>query len=159
MAPSKIAEDTSIWTSSRGAGRGAERTLELAAGLTNGQYVFTERPNVSAPARTGDARHFIQLRQLDTREDWMWVTEVDHNIGAIPPARAADVFRALFASGERPAAAIRADYRAAFPRTAQVMGHLFTIDSINTTPQADGSGLYCGDALRLSYRRGHDRRA
>jgi hypothetical protein len=49
------------------------------------------------------------------------------------------VFRALFASAERPAAAVRADYRTAFPRSVTAMGRMFSVDSINTTTNADGS--------------------
>jgi len=139
LAPSKLIEDTTIWTGSRTTPNGAERDLELSSGLNNGQYAFVERAQAPSPTRTGDARHFIQLRQLDAHDDWMWTTQVDHAVGTMPPARATDVFRALFASAERPSAVVRADYRATFPRTSIAMGRLFAIDSINTATQSDGS--------------------
>jgi hypothetical protein len=141
LAPSKLATDTSIWTASRTTRSGAERDLELAGALTNGEFLFTEHVTVPLPVRTGDQRHFIQLQQLDGKDDWGWKTQVDQAIGALPPARAADIFRALFASAERPSAQVRADYKAAFPRMAQSMGRVFTVDSIITTPQTDGSTL------------------
>ena len=141
LAPSKLAQDSAIWTSMRSTPKGAERDLEIAAGLVNGQYTFVDRANVASPVRTGDERHFMRLQQLDGKDDWMWKTDVDHAIGRMPPARATDVFRALFASAERPAAAVRADYRAAFPRSAQAFGRMLSIDSINTRTQSDGSTL------------------
>ena len=141
LAPSKLATDTSIWTASRGTRGGAERDLEISASMVNGQYTFTDRANVPAPVHTGDQRHFIQLLQLDAKDDWMWKTEVDQAIGPLPPSRVPDIFRALFVSAERPSATVRADYKAAFPHMAQAMGRVFAVDSINTTPQSDGSTL------------------
>lgn len=141
LAPSKLAQDTAIWTTMRSTPNGAERDLEIAAGLVNGQYSFIDKANVASPSRTGDERHFMRLQQLDGKDDWIWKTDVDHAIGPMPPARATDIFRALFASAERPSAAVRADYRAAFPKSAQAFGRMFTIDSINTTAQGDGSTL------------------
>ncbi len=141
LSPSKLVQDTAIWTSMRSTPNGAERDLELAAGLVNGEYRFIDRANVSSPLHTGDERHFMRLQQLDGHDDWIWKTEVDHAIGGMPPARATDVFRALFASAERPAAAVRSDYLTAFPRASQVFGRMFALDSINTQLQADGSTL------------------
>ena len=52
---------------------------------------------------------------------------------------------------------MRADYRAAFPRAAAVFGRLFSVDTIRTTPRADGSTLIDvtigthADRLRGSY--------
>lgn len=141
LAPSKLAQDTAIWTTMRSTPNGAERDLEIAAGLTAGQYSFVDKANVASPTRTGDERHFMRLQQLDGKDDWIWKTDVDHAIGPMPPARATDIFRALFASAERTSVAVRADYRAAFPKSAQAFGRMFTIDSINTATQSDGSTL------------------
>jgi hypothetical protein len=155
FAPSKLATDTALWTALRSTRTGAERDLELHAGLTGGQYLFTARPAVPLPSRVGDGRHLITLEQRG-ENDWIWRTRVDHAVGVMPPARADDIMRALFLSAERPAAALRADYRGAFPRTAQALGRLLTIDSVASTPQADGSTLVMlqitvsGDRLRRS---------
>ncbi len=141
LAPSKLAPDTSLWTRSSDGPGGTERELLLAASLINGQFSFREQATVAPPARTGDERHLTLLRRLPGENDWRWVTEVDHAIGPMPPSRLNDVVRALFAAAERPAEVMRADYRAAFPRTAQALGRLFTIDSINTAAQSDGSTI------------------
>ncbi len=138
FAPSKLANDSAMWTSMRSTRTGAERDLEVHGGLTGGQYLFTARQAVPIPAKLGDGRHLISLEQLG-ESDWIWRTKVDHAVGTMAPSRADDIARALFMSAERPAAAMRADYRAAFPRTTQALGRLLTIDSIASTPHADGS--------------------
>ncbi len=162
LAPSKLARDTSLWTGMRSTPLGAERDLELSAGLTgtgpgSGQFAFVDRLRVPLPTRTGDQRHLIQLQQLQGSGDWLWKTEVDHAVGSLSPARSVDIVRALFASAERPPAAVRIDYQTAFPRTTLALGRLFTIDSLQTTAQADGSTLVAlhilvhGKSLRPGY--------
>ena len=141
FAPGKLANDTALWTSMRSVRSGADRELEIAATMINGQFTFSALPNVPVPVRTGDERHLIRLTQLNNADDWQWDTSVDHAVGSMPPGRATDVARALFLAGERPAATVRADYRTAFPRTTTALGRLFTIDSLTTTAQSDGSML------------------
>jgi hypothetical protein len=110
VAPSKLVNDTALWTASRAARNGrAERDLDVAGELSAGRYTFTPRARVPEPVRTGDARDVIQLRELDHDGDWQWLTSVDHAVGAMPPERAADVARALLASSERAPAEVRAD--------------------------------------------------
>ena len=156
FAPSKLANDTAIWTGLRTTRTGVDRDLEIHAGLSGAQYVFTARPAVPMPVHVGDARHLIELEQL-SENDWAWRTRVDHAIGAMPPSRADDIFRALFQSSERPTAAVRVDYHAALPRTTAALGRLLTIDSIATAPQGDGSTLVTlqitvsGDRLKRGF--------
>ncbi|WP_411281167.1 hypothetical protein [Gemmatimonas sp.] len=156
FAPSKLGNDSSLWTGMRTTRAGADRDLEVQAGLTGGKYVFTARPAVPLPVKTGDSRHLIELEQLG-ESDWAWRTRVDHAIGPMPPSRADDITRALFLSSERPATAVRADYRAMLPRTTAALGRLLTIDSIATVPQRDGSTLVTlqitvsGDRLKRSF--------
>lgn len=149
MAPSKLVNDSTLWTSARSGRVGPERDLELFASLIDGRYTFVTRPGVVAPVRVGDERHVIRLASLGS-DDWRWGTEVDHAIGKLPPARLDDVARALFGSAERSAAVVRSDYRTAFPRTSAALGRLFTIDSLNTAPQADGSTLVSMHVLTSS---------
>lgn len=140
LAPSKLVNDTALWTAARTRSAGPERELELGASMVSGRYSFVARPRVPLPSNTGDERHLIRLTALND-DDWQWNTDVDHAIGALPPARASDILRALFASAERPATAVRSDYRTAFPRTMQALGRMLTIDSIVTATQGDGSTL------------------
>jgi len=141
LAPSKLVHDTALWTAMRTSRTGAERDLEVLGTLTSGAYTFTTRPSGSEPSRLGDSRHYVGLRQLNADNDWQWTTVVANAIGPMPPQRAGDVMRAIFASAERPATAVRADYRAAFPRTTVAFGRIMHVDSIQTEPQADGSTL------------------
>ncbi len=142
FAPSKLVRDTALWTAMRTTRSGAaERDLDVAGAMTNGRFTYTALARVPEPVRTGDARDLVHLRQLDRRGDWHWMTSVEHAVGALPPQRATDIARALFASAERAPAEVRADYRTAFPRTALAVGRLFSIDSVVTARQADGSTL------------------
>ena len=156
FAPSKLANDTAIWTGMQTTRAGVARDLESHGTLTGAQYVFTARPAVTMPTKIGDSRHLIELAPV-AEHDWGWRTRVDHAIGPMPPGRADDVTRALFFSAERPAAAVRADYQSVLPRTTAALGRLLTIDSIATTPQRDGSTLVTlqitvsGDRLKRGF--------
>ncbi len=140
FAPSKLAEDTAVWTAMQSTRSGAERAVEFQAGLVNNQFVFGARQGVTPPSRVGDQRHLISLSQRGP-DDWFWHTTVEHAVGPLPPAQLNDVARALFLGTERPASALRADYRSAFPRTTQALGRLFTLDSVGAVSQLDGSTL------------------
>lgn len=140
-APSQLVNDTSLWTTLRTTRSGALRELLIFGTLTNGQYSFTVRPQAAPPVRTGDSRHVITLAQLSPPNDWQWTTVVENAVGPMAPARATEVTRAFLASMERPATAIRADYRSALPRTTAAFGRLLRLDSLQTVRQADGSTL------------------
>jgi hypothetical protein len=66
---------------------------------------------------------------------------VEHHVGTMPPQRIEDMVKALFLSAERPAQALRVDYRGASPRTTDALGRMLSIDSIFTVAQSDGSTL------------------
>lgn len=144
LIPSKIENDSSIWSARTGSS-GATRELTVEGTTTNAQYSFVTRAATGLPARVGDSRHVMRLSPL-AEDEYQWATDVDHNVGAMPPLRAGNVFTALFASGERAPTAIRTDYRAAFPKTMQAVGRLFVLDSVATAAQSDGSTVV---ALRI----------
>ncbi len=156
FAPSRLVSDTAVWTGFRSTRLGADRDLEIQGSLSSAQYLFVARPAVAMPVKLGDSRHLIALEQLG-ESDWAWRTRVDNAVGPMPPSRADDVIQALFLSAERSATLLRADYRAVFPRTSTALGRLFTIDSIGTRPQPDGSTLVTlqilvsGDRLERSF--------
>ena len=141
FSPSKLVQDTSIWTGVRSTRAGAQRALDVSGTMVNGQYTFASEAQSVTPHRTGDSRHFIGLAKLSGNDDWEWTTTVENAIGSMPPERASDIMRALFVSAERPAVTVRADYRTAFPRTAVALGRMLSIDSLHTVPQSDGSTL------------------
>jgi hypothetical protein len=140
FAPSKLVDDTAIWTGIRTSRTGAERSAEWNAVLVNNQFQFAARADTPLPTRLGEQRHLIAVTQRG-EDDWFWHTVVEHHVGTMPPGRLNDVARAFFGSAERPGSAMRADYRDAFPRTVGAIGRLLSIDSIFATSQLDGSTL------------------
>ena len=141
FSPSRIVDDSSLWTSVRSENGRSVRDLEIFGSFANGQYTFVPRAVRLPIMRLGESRHFTGVRQLDGDGRWQWVTSVEQVMGPMPPARATDIMRALFVSAEQSSATVRADYRSAFPRSTQAFGRMFTIDSLNTSTQGDGSTL------------------
>jgi hypothetical protein len=139
-APSKLVDDTTLWTALRSTRDGAEREQEAVSALAGGRYRFTEQARAPLPVRVGDERHLVRLRQLGGNV-WGWHTEVDHAVGQVAPEGGAALFTGWFRSTERPAAALRSDYRAAFPRTAAALGRLVTLDSVATQRDTEGATL------------------
>jgi hypothetical protein len=140
LTPSKIYDDTSIWLPAA-TGAGDVRALTLEGSFAGGRYVFVPRAEVPLPSRLGESRHAMRLRRIGDNE-YEWATAVDQGVGTgLRAAQLEDVYGALLASAVRHGGdgAVRADYRAAFPRTAAALGQLFSLDGVRTTPAADGS--------------------
>lgn len=143
FAPSKLVNDTALWTSSRSAGTGAERRLDIAGSLAgtvaSGSYAFTTSTQTRVPSKLGDSHHAIALTQMSDDGEWKWATKVENAIGSMSPAQASDIFRALFLSAERASSTVRSDYRSAAPRMTAALARMVVIDSLQTTSQPDGS--------------------
>lgn len=137
LSPSKIIDDTSVWTS-----RPAAQTslLELEGSQTATGYLFAPRAGAPTPARAGAARHEMRLTQLRDGE-YQWNTVVDHAIGQISPADGAAGMSAWLASFQRPERDIRNDLRTVLPRTSAALGRLFVLDSVHTVGLVDGSTI------------------
>jgi hypothetical protein len=137
LTPTRLYSDTAIWTVSNDAD--STRGLLLNGSYQSTGYLFQARNNAPYPIRVGDERHFMQLERKG-EDDYEWYTSVDHAIG---PVRARDVGAATgsaFTAFEgRTGDDVRLDARAAFPRAARHLGQLIAIDSLVTTPNADGS--------------------
>jgi hypothetical protein len=136
LAPSRIFNDTVVWTSRAG----DVRTLVVAGTpLPDGRYSLDVAPDAGVPARTGDSRHVMELRAIGDRVyEWRSLDEL-----AVGSASAAslDTMRQRFlaaAEGHSPEV-LRMGWRIALPRTSAALGRLFSIDSLVTTPLADGS--------------------
>lgn len=138
VTPSKIWGDTGVWTSSDSDGW---RNLVLAAGMRGQHYHFHERPDAAPPRRGGDSRHTIRLRRADD-DEYEWITQVEHAVGASRASEIAAVFTALLdAPAGRSERELRADYRATFPRARAALGRLLTLDTLRTRALADGSSM------------------
>lgn len=145
LAPSKLVNDTALWTALRSTVNGSERDLEIFGGmsgsLSDGNFAFVSRARAAPLSKLGDARHYIGLTQVSTDNEWRWTTSVENDIGTMPPARASNIIRALFASAEYAPSAVRAAYRLTSPRTTSALGRLVTMDSLSSVKQNDGSAL------------------
>lgn len=140
LTPSRLSRDTSLWTATRSTPTGPDHDLMLRGAFDGNSYRFSTMGAPPVPSAIGEARHHMRLRQVGD-DDWQWRTQVEQSIGALPPARAAQVMRAWFASTERPSGTVRNDYHRASPQTTTVLGRLARIDSIVTVAQPDSSTL------------------
>jgi hypothetical protein len=134
LSPSGVYGDTSVWTEVR---PDSTRTLTLLGTHTPTGYLFTPRASVPVPNTTGDARHIIRLHRRGESE-FDWDTNVDHAIGSVA---ARDIASALtaFMSAPQQSANVKVESQALFPRTARLLGELFSLDSVRAAPVGDGS--------------------
>jgi hypothetical protein len=141
LIPSRIFNDTAAWTTLNSP---TTRTLSYAGTFVNGQYrLYAMTPGALPPrvSTTADTRHVITLTHL-APEEYRWDVAVDHSLGTAGSSNVSTLLRALFESAERRTERdLRADYRKTFPRTTAIIGQLFSVDSIRTTPRSDGSTL------------------
>jgi len=136
LTPSGIYNDTSVWT---GTASDGTRSLNIDGEFSNNRYFFSARPSAPATDEPGDSRHLIVLKKL-ADDEFEWTTQVDISAGRISAAEFAKVISALMRSAEsRTPAAIRADYRASFPRASVALGRLFSIDTLRTAKDAEGA--------------------
>ena len=136
LSPSGVYGDTSVWTVS---GADSSRTLTLAGTHTPTGYLFTPRASAPLPATTGDSRHVIKLRRRGESE-YEWDTMVDHAIGGVRANEIAAAITAFVSAPQQTGSArTRVETEALFPRTTQVLGELFSLDTVRVTPLGDGS--------------------
>jgi hypothetical protein len=135
LTPSQVYGDTSIWTVY---GPDNYRTLFGNATFTNGRYVFSNRVTDDPVQVLAEGRHIMRLRKLGD-DDYSWFTGVDFAAGTITANDFANVIRHWIAASEgHNEAALRAGYRTEFPRTTAALGQLYSLDTLTSTPDADG---------------------
>lgn len=131
LSPSKVFDDTSVWN---GEDPPAMRTLVIHGAFENGKYRLFDDPAAGVPTHLGETQQIIHLTQT-SKGLYEWTTQA---VGAVGSITGADVDRAiatLIAAGathDEPQ--LRAEYRAAFPRTTASLGRLFTLDTLRTRP-------------------------
>lgn len=137
LIPSRIWEDTSVWTSSTG----VRRTLLVGGKFLPGHYLLDAARTVPPPSRPADSRHVINLTRISD-DEFAWDTDVAYALGNVTASDVTAFFRVLLASVQgRNERDIRADYRAALPLASRVLGQLFRVDTIRTAHLADSSTL------------------
>jgi hypothetical protein len=144
LIPSRIFDDTGVWTSSRG----STRTLEIAGHpAADGRYLLDVLRDAPAPQAVGDSRHLMHLRELGDGA-WEWRSTDELAVGRATPAAIDTMRRRLLAAAEgRSGAELRALWQRGLPRTTAALGRLFAVDSIVTTVLADRTTSV---ALRIS---------
>ena len=154
LTPSEVYSDTSIWTVY---GPDNYRTLFGNATFTNGRYVFSNTVTDEPVQSLGEGRHIMRLHKLNN-DDYDWFTGVDFAAGTITANDFANVITRWVAASEgHNEATLRAGYRAAFPRTTAALGRLYSLDTLVSTPDADGANkLYAvihitPDGIRQDY--------
>ena len=136
LVPSRVFDDSAVWTTMPSP---VLRALLVQGAPDAGRYEFASRAAVTRPARLGESRHIITLARLSS-DEYVWDTNVDFGLGDVTAAEVGAFASALLASGERGSEnELRANYRAAAPRTMLVAGTLFSLDSMHATPFSDGT--------------------
>lgn len=138
LTPSRVFDDSTVWT---GLPSPISRTLLIRGDLVDGRYHLDALPTVPRPAHPGDSRHAVTLTRLDSKV-YSWDTTVEFGVGELTANDVGDIFAALFSTAEDGSERdLRAEYRAAFPRTSAVLGRLFSVDSVRPTRVGDGSTI------------------
>jgi hypothetical protein len=131
LSPSRVFDDTSVWN---GEDPPAMRTLVIHGAFENGKYRLFDDPAAGSPTHVGETQQVIHLQQTGKGE-YEWTTRAVGAVGSITGADIDRVMSTLIAAGaahdERD---LRAEYRAAFPRTTAALGRLFTLDTLRTRP-------------------------
>jgi hypothetical protein len=135
MIPSRVWEDTTVWTSATA----TRRSLQVGGRFADGRYRLDASRTVAFPSQPAESRHVIALTRI-ADDEFAWDTEVPFSIGTISANQFGEFVGLLFASAEgRDEQAIRADYRGVAPRLSAMLGQLFVVDSIRTTQLPDRS--------------------
>lgn len=136
LTPSEVYSDTSIWTVY---GPDDYRTLFGDAKFTDGRYSFTNTPTDDPVSELGEGRHIMRLRKLNN-DDYSWFTGVDFAAGTITANDFANVINHWIAAAEgHNESALRAGYRTTLPRTTAALGKLYSLDTLISTPDVDGT--------------------
>ena len=135
MIPSRVFDDSSVWT----AATSSRRMLLVGGRLDAGRYRLDAARSVAPPSQPAESRHLISLTRLSD-DEFAWDTDVPFAIGTITARQIGALTGALLASAEgRTEAEMRADYRSAAPHSSAILGQLFTVDSIRTKTLEDRS--------------------
>src|SRR5262245_48853425 len=134
LAPSRVFADASAWTRSEP----GQRIVEVAAGRSDAHYRMGVRPRAVAPSRPADYRGVLRLRRDGTGYEWTMQEELA--VGTVTPAALGRALTALYLAAERvPEAEARRRLRADLPRTAAMLGRLFSLDELTLRPAPDGT--------------------
>lgn len=137
FVPSNAWKDTTIWTARPSA---AVRQVHAFGRITPAGYRLGSDEFAPVLRDVADSRHSVTLTRLQGEDLYRWETLADYHMGALEPRRTAELFTAMIAGAAgRTERQVRADYLAAFPRTAAALGRYASLDTIRPMPLRDGS--------------------
>ncbi len=140
LIPSRVFDDTDVWSVRP---TPAVRILIADGAVDGARYRLRQVATTPTVERPGDGRHTVVLTRLAAGE-YRWDTSVDYAMGRLGARNSAALLGAFLASadardGGAGVGALRADYRATFPRTTAALGTLFSVDTLQALPLRDGS--------------------
>ncbi len=139
LVPSGVYNDTSVWMSY---GSDSSRLFADDGYPAATQYIVVPHSSTEPPRNLAESREVVRLRRLSDNE-YEWYTNVDVGVGRVAAEDLTDVLAASLRAGEREqSAGVRADYRASFPRTTATLGRLYSLDTLRTTPDAEGATTF-----------------
>jgi hypothetical protein len=137
LVPSRIFDDTTVWDARPSP---SVRYVYVAGTPTaDGRYHLESRPSLTPLTHPGETRHSVMLEQLGSNA-FRWDTHVDLAIGAMTAEEMSNLISALLRAPEgRTEAALRENYRTAFPRATAAFGKGFSVDSLHVAPGGQGA--------------------
>ena len=144
LIPSRIYDDTIVWTSREG----ATRTLVIAGHpAADDRYLLDVHSDAPVPQLVGDSRHIMHLRSLGAGV-FEWRSTDELAVGDATPAGIDAMRRRLLGAAEgRSGAELRTLWQRGLPHTTAALGRLFAVDSVSTVVFPDRSTSV---ALRIS---------
>jgi len=143
LMPSRVYDDTAVWT---GSTRDGTRILASRGHFEGDHYVVAAMPDPPAPAALADTRDSIRLTRI-ARGEFTWHTSDVQALGALDPDDIANVLASMLAAaatsstegtrgtgrdGAGDGATLKAGSLASFPRSAAILGQLFSLDTVHT---------------------------
>jgi len=136
LVPSRIFRDTSIWTEASG----NQRVLDIAGAPASGGGYRLVIDGKSPPFTSPSTYHRrLELRDIG-RGVYEWRARDDLAVGSVRGSDLGATVTAIFSAleGNR-GSTLRTANRELLPRTSAALVRLYTLDSLETTPNPDGA--------------------
>lgn len=138
FTPAQVFEDSATWNVLQA---DSVRAMMVTGHFARDRYVVAKVSDAPQPRDLAASRDEIRLARV-ARDQYEWSTSVDQVLGSVKPD---DIGRVVTAMLAAPAVVgdgdLRAETVAAFPRSSEVLGQLFSLDSVQRTSRNDGTVL------------------
>ncbi len=138
FTPSQVYGDSALWNVLR---TDSVRAMMLAGRVTHDRYVVAQVNETAEPRDLAASRDEIRLARVG-HDQYEWSTFVDQVLGAVTPDDIGRVLSSVLATPTAmEAPTLHAATVAVFPRTGEVLGKAFSVDSLQRTYRDDGTAL------------------